>query len=74
MSNQLPFSITVSTEDLDVDTADWLDYPDCEREEVLSDYLSDEFGFCVNSFFWDERFENQIIIIDITEIDWDLTD
>ena len=70
MSYQLPFNLTVNVDMFD----DWHLMDDYEKEEALNDYLSDEFGFCVNSFFWDERFENQTIIIDITEIDWDLTD
>ena len=41
---------------------------DDELEEVLSDYLSDTYGYCHNGFHFDEDEEGIILISDI---DWD---
>ena len=38
-------------------------------EEVINDYLSDEYGWCVNSYNWEIVKDK----IKITDIDWDLT-
>ena len=66
MSYQLPFNLTVSTDIFD----DWHLMDDYEKEETLNDYLSDEYGFCVNTYFYEEHED----MIEITEIDWDTSD
>ena len=63
---KLPFSVSARMDDF----ADWESLSDEEKEEQLCEYLSDEFGFCVNSFFWGEY--GTIVVM--TEIDWDTTD
>ena len=65
MPNKLPFSVSANVDDFD----NWISLSDAEKEETLCDYLSDEFGFCVNSFFWGE-YGNVVVM---TEIDWDTT-
>ena len=60
----LPFSITLNKDMFD----DWDTLSDDSKEETISEYLSDEYGFCVNSFFWDEYGDE----ISVTEIDWDM--
>lgn len=66
MSYQLPFNLTVNVDMFD----DWHLMDDYEKEEALNDYLSDEFGFCVNTYFYEECGDT----IEITEIDWDTSD
>lgn len=41
-----------------------------EQEELISDWLSDTYGFCHNGFAYQEC-EGQIHIMDI---DWDITE
>ena len=64
--DHLPFSVSVNKDQFTF----WAEMSDIEREEELCEYLSDEFGFCVNSFFWGEH--GNVIIM--TEIDWDTSD
>jgi hypothetical protein len=58
----LPKLISISKSVLDMDEDD-------ELEEVLSDYLSDTYGYCHNGFHFDEDEEGIILISDI---DWDI--
>ena len=62
-------------EDLDLPTEDEIGKPsnletDDDFEEYISNYLSDEYGFCVNSFKFD--FDTKKIYI--YNIDWDTTE
>ena len=62
-------------EDLDLPTEDEIGRPsnletDDDFEEYISNYLSDEYGFCVNSFKFD--FDTKKIYI--YDIDWDTTE
>jgi hypothetical protein len=41
----------------DLDLPEWVEIPEYIEDEYVADYLSDEFGFCVNSF----ELENVII-------------
>ena len=66
MSNELPFNVSANMDQFTF----WSEMTDEEKEEELCEYLSDEFGFCVNSFFWDDSGD----VIEMTEIDWDTTD
>ena len=64
--SKLPFSVSAGMDQFH----NWSELSDEEKEEELCDYLSDEFGFCVNSFFWGEYGD----VIAMTEIDWDTAD
>ena len=64
--DKLPFSVSANMDQFTF----WSEMSDEEKEAELCEYLSDEFGFCVNSFFWGE-YGNCIVM---TEIDWDTTD
>ena len=61
-------------DELDLPTEVEISRPDIEDideiEEYISDYLSDEYGFCVNSFKFD--FDTKKIYI--YDIDWDTTE
>ena len=43
---------------------------DDDFDEYISDYLSDEYGFCVNSF----NYEFDMTRIYISKINWDTTE
>lgn len=58
----LPKLISISKSVLNMDEDD-------ELEEVLSDYLSDTYGYCHNGFCFEEDEEGIILI---SEIDWDI--
>lgn len=61
--DHLPFRVSANKDQFTF----WSEMSDDEKEAELCEYLSDEFGFCVNSFFWDEYDDNIVM----TEIDWD---
>ena len=54
--------------EIDSCLADSLEDTDYVEEEI-NDYLSDEYGWCVNSYNWEVDGDK----IKITDIDWDLT-
>ena len=49
---------------------DWNDLNEFEKEELLSDWLSDTYGFCHNGFAYQEHDG----YVHITDIDWDTTE
>ena len=53
---------------LDLDVLGLDEYSDKDEiEDAINDYLSDEYGFCVNS--WEYEIESDVIFI--SNIDWD---
>ena len=71
----LPVNVTILASQLQLDTDDIADDEE-ELEEVISDYLSDEYGFCHNGFNFEvvrnENGEPSEFVV--TNIDWDLSD
>ena len=63
----LPKKIKLAINDAD---RNWNNLNEFEREELLSDWLSDTYGFCHNGFAYYEKDG----IIHITDIDWDTTE
>ena len=59
----VPTTVTVSKNDFD-----FLDLDDDLKEEILSDYLTDTYGFCHCGVMWEET-EDEIIM---TNILWDV--
>lgn len=62
--NNLPTELYVKPTDID---EEWDEMDDDEREEVMSDYLSDTYGFCHKGF----RYKTDSEQIHITNIEWD---
>ena len=60
----LPTEIVVLSVDLD---AYWEQLDNYEQEDAISDYLSNEYGFCHKGFSYEEIGEQ----IHITHIEWD---
>lgn len=63
----LPTELCVNPTDID---ADWDEMDDDEKEETLSDFLSDMYGYCHKGFEYEET-NGQV---HITNIQWDLED
>ena len=72
----LPSRTTISLEEIQDNGFNV--YDDEELEEQLSEYLSDFYGYCHNSFnyevIWNSQFPDQPTKIKITNIDWDTTE
>lgn len=68
----LPREVEVSIGELDFD-GDFVDLEDYEIDDVLSDYLSNKYGFCHYGFKWkgNPKDAEKIICYDI---DWDTSD
>ena len=62
--DMLPTEIFVDCYDIDTE---WYELEEQEQEEVLSDYLSDTYGFCHYGFCYEESNGK----IHITDIEWD---
>ena len=60
----LPNELYVKPTDID---EEWDEMDDDEREEAMSDYLSDTYGFCHYGFNYEDDGEQ----IHITNIEWD---
>ena len=45
----------------------WEQFDECDKEEAISDYLSNKYGFCHYGFTYEEEGE----VITITNIEWD---
>ena len=73
---KLPKQITLSLYDIQDNMFNV--YDDNELEEQLSEYLSNEYGFCHNGFNydveWNQMFPDQPRKIKITKIKWDTTE
>ena len=48
--------------------AEWHQLDECDKEEAISDYLSDTYGYCHKGF----AYEESGIAVAITNIIWDL--
>ena len=46
--------------------------PEEEKDEIISDFLSNHYGFCHNGFFYREQPEKMSVFI--FDIDWDIDD
>jgi hypothetical protein len=71
----LPVNLTIMASELQLDADDIVDDDD-ELSEVISDYLSDTYGFCHNGFNFEvikNEFGEPSEFV-ITNIDWDTTD
>lgn len=66
MSMSLPTEVTIAKNLFE----GWSFMDDFEKEEVLNDYLSDNYGFCMSNYFYEET-PTEILI---TEIHWDIDD
>jgi hypothetical protein len=65
--NNLPSEVFIEYDKLDVD------WEECDEDELLdaiSDYLSDEYGYCHDGF----EYKNTGSCICVTNIEWDTTD
>ena len=60
----LPTEVYANPTDID---EDWDEMSEDEREDAISDYLSDTYGFCHYGFCYEETDEQ----IHITNIEWD---
>ena len=60
----LPIELFVNHNDID---AEWDEMENDEREEAISEYLSDTYGFCHYGFSYEDDGEQ----IHITNIEWD---
>lgn len=71
----LPDSLTLNedvVEDFDYDDGD---VDDDSLQECIDDYLSDEYGYCINEYNYKCHYneDGKLIRIDIYNIDWDLS-
>lgn len=64
LESELPTELYVNYYDID---AEWYNLEEQEQDEAVSDYLSDEYGFCHRGFEYEEIGEQ----IHITNIEWD---
>lgn len=65
-TDELPETVIVQKDLLD----GWDTLTDLDKEELLNDYLSDEYGFLVNSYSYEET-EDEVIIDNIS---WEIDD
>lgn len=65
--NNLPKEVFIDYDKLDID---WEEPDEYELLDAISDYLSDEYGFCHDGF----EYKDTGSCIHITDIEWDTTD
>lgn len=46
------------------------DFESCDIDEILCDFLSDEFGWCINSF----NYEDKGTFFEVSNVNWDTTE
>ena len=63
----LPEELFVDYDDLD---SDWEELDEDEKLDLIGDYLSDEYGFCHDGFYYEDTGSN----IHISNIKWDTTE